>query len=77
MKIVISDQHEDGFIRNIISVIAEDGGISRHWRIPSRLMRRPEVAGAVVEEIAAEISETRKRIAEHRMIKLIEEKRRG
>lgn len=60
MKIQITDQTEEDFIRDVITVKAEDGGVSRLWKIPRRLMMRADMAGIVVEEMSAEIAEARK-----------------
>lgn len=64
IHIQISDQHEDDYIHDRVSILATDPeGFSVLWKLPNRLMRRLDVCHAVAEEIQAEL-EHRARQAE-------------
>lgn len=57
-NIQISDQHEDDFIHDRVSILATNpDGISVLWKLPKRLMRRLDVCQALYEEIQAELEE--------------------
>lgn len=58
VRIQISDQHENDFIHNRVSIWATNpDGVTVHWTLPVRLMLRFDVGQIVAEEIVAELEE--------------------
>lgn len=58
IRIQISDQHEDDFIHDRISILATNkDDITVVWKLPERLMRRLDVCQIVSEEIQNELAD--------------------
>ena len=58
VRIKITDQREDNFIRDVVSIYAtHPDGYRILWELPKRLMLRLDVCQAVSEEIVAELHE--------------------
>jgi hypothetical protein len=58
MHILISDKHEDDFIRNVVTAKAtRDDGRTLVWKVPRRLIRREGMVDIVFEEMMAEMKE--------------------